>query len=176
LLQLCLPALRFAEPAALHRFLSLLDELVHADGQVSPFEFALQRMLVRHLQLAAAPNTRVDFYSFQAVADDIAVVLSALAHLGGADQPEAAAQAFTFGAAQLKLIEARLELLAPEACALPQLSHALDRLAAASLPIKKRTLLAAATVIGHDGSIAVAEDELFRAISAALDVPLPVAA
>ena len=49
----------------------------------------------------------------------------------------------------------------------------LDKLAAASLPIKKRLLVAASHVIGSDGTISVEEGELYRGIAAAIDCPLP---
>jgi hypothetical protein len=115
----------------------------------------------------------VEYYSFQAVADDIAVVLSTLARVGSRDETQAAA-ACAAGAAQLKLIEARLALLAPADCTLAHLDQTLDRLALASLPIKERLLDAAAHVIGADGTITLEEGELFRALAAALDVPMPV--
>jgi len=103
-------------------------------------------------------------------------VLSALAWINGASDQAAASRAFAYGAAHLKMIEVPLALLPNGIAALELLDNALDRLAAASLPIKKRTLIAAAHVIGHDGTITPEEDELFRAIAAALDVPLPAAA
>ncbi|MBI5380380.1 MAG: M48 family metallopeptidase [Opitutae bacterium] len=173
LLQLCLPALRPIAGAELERFVSTLDELVHADAQVSPFEFALQKVLLRSLQLGRAPQTNVEYYSFQAVVNEIAVVLSALVHAGTRD-PAQALTAFATGATQLKLIEGKLALLAPEACALTQLDPALDRLAVASLPIKKRLLAAAATAIGADSVVTPEEAEFYRALAAALDVPMPV--
>ncbi|OQB93864.1 MAG: hypothetical protein BWX86_01590 [Verrucomicrobia bacterium ADurb.Bin122] len=143
---------------------------------MSPFEFALHKTLSGHLRLAQAPTAATQLYSFNAVAADIAAVLSALAWINGASDQAAAARAFAYGAAHLKMIEVPLALLPNGIAALELLDHALDRLAAASLPIKKRTLIAAAHVIGHDGTITPEEDELFRAIAAALDVPLPAAA
>ena len=176
LLQLSLPALRFADAATRDRFLTTLEALIHADGRVSPFEFALHKTLSGHLRLAQAPTAATQLYSFNAVAADIAAVLSALAWINGASDQAAAARAFAYGAAHLKMIEVPLALLPNGIAALELLDNALDRLAAASLPIKKRTLIAAAHVIGHDGTITPEEDELFRAIAAALDVPLPAAA
>ena len=173
LLQLALPALGHPDATELDRFLTTLDELVHADAQVTPFEYALQKVITRHLQLVQAPQVRVEFYSFQAVAGDIAVVLSTLARVGSRDETQVAA-ACAAGAAQLKLIETRLTLLAPADCTLEHLDQTLDRLALASLPIKKRLLDAAAHVIGADGTITLEEGELFRALAAALDVPMPV--
>ncbi|HPG17762.1 MAG TPA: M48 family metallopeptidase [Opitutaceae bacterium] len=176
LLQLSLPALRFADAATRDRFLRTLEAVIHADGRVSPFEFALHKTLSGHLRLSQAPTAATQLYSFNAVAADIAAILSALAWINGASDQAAASRAFAYGAAHLKMIETPLALLPDGIAALELLDHALDRLAAASLPIKKRTLIAAAHVIGHDGTITPEEDELFRAISAALDVPLPAAA
>ena len=66
-----------------------------------------------------------------------------------------------------------IALLDAPACGLEQVDAALDRLAASSLPIKRRLLVAAAHVIGQDGSISVEEGELYRALAATLDVPMP---
>jgi len=173
LLQLALPALRTLPPTALAPFLDTLDELVHADGRVSPFEFALQKLLVRTLALGRAPaGAVVQIYSFNAVVNEIAVVLSALA-LASSDDLAAAGRAFAAGAAQIKLIEHQIAFLAPDACSLAALDVALDKLATASGPIKQRTLVACAHVVGADGQILIAEAELLRAISATLDCPMP---
>jgi len=172
LLLLSTPALRQLARPDLERFLGTLDELVHADDKVSPFEFVLQKLLTHHLHLAQSPDQRVDFDSFRAVSEDIAVVLSVLARSGN-DEPQAIAEAFADGTSQLKLIESSLQLLAPEASDFAALDRALDRLAVASLPIKKRLLVASGHVIGHDGTITVEEGELYRAIAAAIGSPLP---
>ncbi len=169
LLQLALPALKSIEPSALAPFFETLDELVHADGRVSPFEFALQKLLIRELARSRSPSAPiVQIYSFQAVADEIATVLSVLAHATSAD-PSAA---FAAGAEQLKLLQSRLS--APTTSAdLVALDAALDKLATASAPIKQRLLHAAIHVVLADGVVAVEEYELLRAIAATLDLPLP---
>ncbi len=173
LLQLALPALRSLPPTSLAPFLDALDELVHADGRVSPFEFALQKLLTRTLALGCAPGgATVQYYSFNALTAEISVVLSALAHTSSNLDMDARA-AFAAGATQIKLIETQLAFLAESACDYSALDGALDKLAIASGPIKQRTLMAAAHVVGADGQILIAEAELLRAISAALDVPMP---
>jgi len=174
LLQLALPALRQLPPAALAPFLDTLDELVHADGRVTAFEFTLQKLLTRSLSLGRDPSRVgvIQIYSFNAVIAEISIVLSALAHASSNVDLDARA-AFAAGAAQIKLIETQLTFLDEPACDFEKLDAALDRLAAASLPIKQRTLVAAAHVVGADGRILVCEAELLRAISAALDVPMP---
>jgi hypothetical protein len=140
---------------------------------VTPFEFALQRILLRALALNRAPSAgATQIYSFQAVTAEISVVLSALAHASSADAAEAA-RAFAVGAAQLKLVEGRIALLSEADSGLVQLDAALDKLAGASGPIKQRLLMAAAHVVSADGVLLTQEAELLRAVAAALDVPVP---
>jgi Zn-dependent protease with chaperone function/uncharacterized tellurite resistance protein B-like protein len=173
LLQLTLPALRSLDAAARDRFVTTLDELVYADGQVSVFEFSLQKVLIHHLQLGQKPVPPGDqIYSFNAVATEIAVVLSALARVS-ADNEAGSTQAFAAGAAQLRMLEGQLTLLAPAACDFKWLDAALTKLSTASGPIKQRLLTAAAHIVDADGVVLVAEAELLRAIAATLDVPLP---
>jgi len=169
LLQLSLPVLRSLDPAALDRFFTTLDELVHADNRVTPFEYALQRMLLSQLQLAQQPRRRVQFDSFDAVRGEIAIVLSALAHLS----PKDSAGAFAEGAGQMPVIRDQLVLLAPAVCGLEQVDAALGKLAISSLPIRQRVLVAAGHVIASDGTVTIEEGELYRAFAATLDCPMP---
>ena len=173
LLQLCAPTLRTLDRTALDRFVTTLDELVHADGQVNAFEFVLQKFLTRQLALGQAPVRGVQFDSFTAVTGDISIVLSTLARAGDTAVP-AVANAFLQGVTQLPLIATSLSLRPAGESGFIELDRALDRLAVSSLPIKKRLLTAAAHVIGSDGTVTVAEGELYRAISLAIDCPAPL--
>ncbi|MCW5550079.1 MAG: M48 family metallopeptidase [Opitutaceae bacterium] len=175
LLQLAFPVLSTLDAGARERFVTTLDELVHSDTKVSTFEFALQKMLLHQLRLAGAPQARVDFHAFQAVADDIAIVLSTLARVGHPDETGAAG-AFQAGASQLPLIRQQLALQTAGPDNLAPLDRALDRLAVSSLPIKKRVLNAAAHTIGSDGTVTAEEGELLRAIAVTIDCPLPLPA
>jgi Zn-dependent protease with chaperone function len=169
LLQLSLPALRQLDATGLDRFVTTLDELVHADGLVTPFEYAVQKMLLHQLQLAQKPRQRVQFDSFAAVRAEFAVVLSALAHLS----PKDSAAAFAEGAAQIPVIRDDLVLQPPAASGLEQVDAALDKLALCSPAIKQRLLVAAGHVIASDGTITETEGELYRAFAATLDCPMP---
>ena len=173
LLQIALPALRQIPPASLDTFLGTLDELVHADNHVSTFEFSLQKLLTHTLALGRTPASAViHYHSFHAVADEIAIVLSALARAATADIA-AAERAFATGSSQLKLIEARLHFAPESQSNLAALDTALDKLAAATPVIKQRTLAAAAVVVTADGQLLITEAELLRAVAAALDCPMP---
>ena len=172
-LQLALPSLKALEPTALGPFAGVLDDLVQAEGTVTTFAFALQKLVLRSLAISRAPSASVaQVYSFQAVTAEISVVLSALAHASSEDAAEAA-RAFAEGASQLKLVEGRIALLPKAACGLAQLDAALDKLAGASGPIKQRLLVAAAHVVSADGVLLTREAELLRAVAASLDVPVP---
>jgi Zn-dependent protease with chaperone function len=173
LVLLALPALNALDEAARRNLDQTLDHLVHTDGRVTTFGYALQKIVRRNLLAGANPTgTAARTYSFPDVAGEINVALSALAH-ASSDNDSEAARAFAAGAAHLKLLEGRLSLLAPGACGFAQLDAALDRLAAASGPIKRRLLTAAAYVVNADGVLLSGEIELFRAMAASLDVPLP---
>ncbi len=173
LLLLCAPTLRSLDGSTIERCLGTLDELVHADGQVDAFEFVLQKVLARQLALGGSAPRVAQFDSFVAVTPDISVVLSLLARAGGAAAPAVAA-AFLEGATQLPLIAPTLALRPPSESGFVELDRALDRLAASSLPIRRRLLTAAAHVIGHDGTVTIAEGELYRAIALAIDCPAPL--
>jgi Zn-dependent protease with chaperone function len=172
-LQLALPSVKALPQSALGTFAGTLDDLVQADGRVSTFEFALQRLVLRALAINRAPSVPVpQIYSFQAVTAEISVVLSALAHASSDDAAEAA-RAFAAGASQLLLVQGRLAFLSGADSGLVQLDAALDRLAGASGPIKQRLLVAAAHVVSADGVLLTQEAELLRAVAASLDVPVP---
>ena len=146
---------------------------MHADDHISTFEFSLQKLLTRTLALGHTPASAVvHYHSFHAVADEISIVLSALARAATSD-PSFAERAFVTGASQLKLIESRLRFVSAAESTLASLDTALDKLAAATPVIKQRTLVAAAQVVTADGQLLITEAELLRAIAAALDCPMP---
>ena len=172
-LQLALPSLKAMAPTALGGFAGTLDRLVQTGGKVTAFEYALQRLVLRELAVSRDPAAGVvQIYSFQAVAHEVSVVLSTIAHASSAN-PEEAAKAFAEGAAQLKLLEGTIHLLADAESGLSQLDQALEKLGGASGPIKQRLLVAAAHVVSADGVVLPEEAELLRAVAAALNVPVP---
>src|SRR5208283_4977696 len=185
LAQLTVPVLRQLPMAAASTFSTTCQALIECDQRLSYFEFALQKMVLRHLAVAGEPAAvTTQIYSFNAVVGEIAILLSALAWAGalqGKEQADgsetadsrAAEAAFRDGAGQLKLIEDRLSLLDPAACEFSQLDPALDKLAGASLSIKQRLLLAGAHTVTHDGVVRDEEAELLRAFAAALGCPMP---
>jgi Zn-dependent protease with chaperone function len=168
LLDLSLPALRRMSPQQIAQFRTMVRALVAADRQVSLFEFALLRILDQHLRSPDAPARRgpVQYFAVNAVRDEAAVVLSALASASDADTQ----QAFTAGARRL---DSENPPALVRSASLSAVDDALERLAAASPAVKQRVIDACAHAVAVDGQVTVAEAELLRAIASTMDIPLP---
>ena len=185
LAQLALPVLRQLSAVEQSAFSNTCQALIAYDAQLSYFEFALQKMVLRHLVIAGEPATAAtQIYSFNAVVPEIGVLLSALAWAGALQKGDsdggavtadtlAAQAAFRDGADQLKLVAEQLSLLSPDACDFARLDLALDKLSGASFPIKQRLLLACTQTVMHDHEVRDEEAELLRAFASALGCPMP---
>lgn len=174
LFDLALPALRTLDEARYRRLKSTTEALATADGRLSLFEFTLGHLLARNLEGRFCPRhpRAAQIYGIRGVAGECSCVLTALARIGNRD--EAAAQAaFARGAAILHEPKASFDFLPATECGAARLRQAFATLEAASPQIKRRLLLAARECLVHDGIVTAEEIELFRAIAAAVDVPVP---
>jgi len=172
LLAIAFPALKRRPAPELAAFRELVDGLIHLDGEVSLFEYALGRDLAAHLEEARDPSSAHVFGTvpLPELQTEAATVLAVLAMHGHA-QDESARRAYLKG----------LHTLLPQASipyaqsqdwvgALDQTLPRLDRLE----PVAKALLLEALLVtLHHDGRITLQESELLRAVCAALHCPLP---
>jgi Zn-dependent protease with chaperone function len=174
LVELAVPALRQMSRAQVHDFLAGVKTLVEADHKLTLFEYALQRLLLRHLVAYFLERTPPPprYTTVVPLVKPTEVVLSALAR-GGESAPDRAARAFAAGVEALGWPGARMELSPEETTDLTRLDAALRTLDAASRPLKKQILLACAACVGFDGRVTVEEGELLRAISDSIDCPMP---
>ena len=174
LLEISFPALRRRPPAELETLLALVEELIHADGRVDVFEYSLARLLARQLEDAQHPE-RAHPSGRRGLGDRLGQVhdlLAILAHHGHPGDPVAARAALAAG---LRL--ANLEAHEPSAIGQDwpgRLDEALASLDALRLPDKELLLRALLATVQHDGQAVPAEQELLRAIAAALHMPLPL--
>jgi Zn-dependent protease with chaperone function len=175
LLDLTLPTLRAQPQESIAELLAAIDEMVLADYQVTPFEFAIQHLVRRNLRAAgrtpavlnAPPATP------QAQSADVAAVLGTIAR-AGSPEPAAAAAAYAAGARFFGLADDQLGDRDEGATALTRLATVLQRLDRVPGAQKKRVLEALAVTASKDGSIAPDELALLRAFAAALDCPAPI--
>src|ERR1043166_6904912 len=148
--------------------------LVESDHEVSLFEFALQKSLLRHLRPAFEPvrKSLVEFYVLKPVVPQCAVLLSALAYAGCENAGERAV-AFAAGAAALKIDGDALHLLGPDEIGLDQVDAALDQLNRIAPVLKKRVLDACAHAVAADGVVQENEAGLLRGSADAVGCPRP---
>ncbi|HVU08691.1 MAG TPA: M48 family metallopeptidase [Verrucomicrobiae bacterium] len=175
MVNLAIGALRNLSAEQFEQFSQTLQWLVQSDGKVELFEFALKKIVLRHLdsQFHGARKPVVQFYSIKPLAPDCAVLLSALADAGSDDANEIQ-KAFAAGAPYLRAPDdSELPLLTGEQCGVTQIDAALNRLAQAVPQIKKNLLEACVRVVGADGIVQENEAELLRAIADTLDCPMP---
>jgi len=175
LVNLAMPALRLMSQSQFEQFQAATRGLIEADRQVDLFEFMLQKIVVRHLapHFAEPPREAVEFYALRPLAQDCAVLLSALAYAGQTES-EAIATAFRRGAEVISY-SARTPLRLEERsnCELAHIDQALNRLARAVPQIRKLTLQSCLRTVAADELVTELEAELLRAIADALACPLP---
>ncbi len=173
LVELSLPGLREMTPAEYRQFDQCLQELVACDQELDVFEFALQHILRRHLggkyQLRLKPELR--YFSVQAVAGDVSVLLTLLASAG--QEGDDVRAAFAAGVKSFNSTQLNLRWLGNGQCTLATLQAALENLAETGPSVKRAVLQACAATVAADGLIQAAEGELLRAIADALDCPMP---
>ena len=173
LLFLCIPTLRGLSPSQYANFKANIEKIIQTDGVVDVLEFAWQKLLLRHLEphFTKEATRMIQYYAWQPLLSDAAILLSALAY-AGQETPAEAATAFDIGWEQLRAAE-RWALLGPEDSSVAQVDTALDRLTKASPFIKKSMLNACAYTVAADDKVCPREAELLRAIADVLDCPIP---
>ena len=173
LASLSMPALRSLSPQQYKALRTSVHALTAADARLSIFEFALQRLLLRHLARAYQPQppSANPTASLAKLQGPLSIVLQVLAAAG---EPNAARAHAAFTTTLRKLLPAALVAATPSAQpALAELDAALDQLANATPQLKRSIVAACIESAATDGKLEVTEYELLRAITDSLDCPLP---
>lgn len=175
LVELAMPSLRAFPADGRARLREQLRALALADGELSPFEWALLRTVERHVRTAGETPRRPSGRPTALVdhAGATAVVLSVLARAGARGDAAAAERAFAHGK-QAIATTPELALLPPERCRVQQLESAVEELGSVS-PLGKRNLLTAcAEAAAVDGVLDADETDLLRALAGQWDCPVPL--
>jgi len=174
LIDLAIPTLRQLSPPQYEAFRSGVKALVESDGQIHLFEYTLQKILIRHLDLFFSNGTgpKVKFRSMVPLLPEAGVILSALA--SGDDGTDAALDAaFRAGVVELLVSPGSFPLERAGEIDLAAFDEALNRFAEAAPDVKRTLLTAGGSVVMHDGSVNDTQIELLRAVADALDCPIP---
>jgi len=171
IVDMTIPALKRLSPPQYQAFRSMIEALTAADGKIDLFEYCLRMVLFNCLdvQFGLRPPPAVRYKSVSAVAQPAIVVLSALAY-AGQSRPDDVQRAFQAGANDLL---GQVRMLPPQQCTFDAFDAALSQLAQASPTVKRGILQSVVACIAADGKMTVVENELLRAIAAALACPLP---
>lgn len=174
LVNLAVAALREMSGEEFETFHATLRWLIESDGQIDLFEYVLEKILERNLTRHFHPGKPlvVQYYALPPLLPDLAVLFSALAHVGSSDA-QATARAFRAGAAVIPAGGSGLTLLPSAQCGLAEIDRALNRLAATTPQIKKQLIAGSVQVVGADGVVQEREAELLRGIAETLDCPMP---
>ncbi|MFW5453450.1 M48 family metallopeptidase [Thioalkalivibrio sulfidiphilus] len=176
LLEIAFPAIRRRPESEREDLRGLVERIIHADGRVDVFEYALARLLTRHLDDAAHPSRarpggRRDLSALRAQAMDL---LGIVAGHGHPDNPDQALAALNAGLAVLDF--ASVPRMPSTETWPDRLDAALERLDELQPQAKEQLLRGLVATITHGGQTVTAEAELLRAICAALHMPLPIGA
>jgi len=172
LVLLLLGSVRHLGKARQQRLAEAIDALIHADGQLELFEYALGLLLARQLENNREPadRARARMLKLHDCADSAADLLTVLAHYGHSDEADARR-------AYLAALHAVLPQLARPYAAPRDWQHrlqqALPKLDRLDPPGKRLLLEAMVVAITHDGRISLQEAELLRTVCAYLRCPLP---
>jgi len=169
LIDLAIPTLKRISPIEYDRFVTITQWLISSDGQVDLFEFMLQRIVQRHLDVRfrQVRPPKIQYRKIEELQHETNVLLSTLAALGGESQMD---QAYHEATIDLRL---PLEQLPPDACNLESIESALKRFEASTPLVKKQLLRACGQAVMSDGVIESREAELLRAIADSIGCPIP---
>lgn len=176
LVDLCLPTLRHLSTDEYGSFRETMVGLITSDERVDLFEFALLKVVQRHLDsyfLGRKPP-KMKYRSVAQLGKPTALLLSTLASLSHEGDEQAARSAFAYAIDQVS--EGALLGLAYRPAGedgLDEIEEALDEFEKAT-PIVKRQLVAACSrSVLSDGKVSSAEAEMIRAIADAIGCPIP---
>ncbi len=170
LVNLAIPALKSLPGPAREQTLDVLQSLIVSDQRFTLFEFALLTILREHLEEGAEREVAVRYFKYEAVQDEIRLLLSVLARAGSR---EAAGVQATFGVGMAQFVREPGVPLPAAKCTFPALEAALRKLEQLAPMLKKSVVEACADCVINDGKVLPAEAELLQAVAVALDCPMP---
>jgi Zn-dependent protease with chaperone function len=176
LVDLAIPTLRHLSRAEYATFRAVTDRLIASDRQVDLFEFALLKVVHRHLDayFEKAPPPRIKYRKFSPLIPETEILLSTLAALSHPRRPDEIRSAFEDAAGEIrKSAGVSISFQPAEKCGLKEIEKALRKFDRASPLLKRQLLVAASRSVLADGAVSSSEAELIRAIADAIGCPIP---
>ncbi|MDA1356531.1 MAG: M48 family metallopeptidase [Proteobacteria bacterium] len=173
LIDLAMPALKQLSLSQYRLFRENVVTLIDVDARIDLLEWSLQKILLNHLdgQFFKLARKKAPVVGLNQVKSEIELLLSLMAHAGQLNGKNVEA-AFEAAAKTLKL--SGLQMRRQKDFRLGDLDRAVQKLAGLKPRSKPLLLSACAACVLHDRVSTVVEIELFRAVSGALDCPIPL--
>lgn len=148
-------------------FVAASKALIEADGEVNLFEFMLQKVIERHVEigLGIKPVPAMKYRNLTSIETEVAQVLSAFAVLAGGEAAleNAAAEFREYTARELPRVQAGLA----------EVAQALVEMDASTPLVKQQILCLCSLVATDDGAVEDRELTLLRATAEAIGAPVP---
>jgi Zn-dependent protease with chaperone function len=172
IIDIAIPALKQLSHSQYPSFKENLTALINMDARVDLFEWALQKILFRHLDghFHKPPLSTARHSDPGQLTREFGIVLSVIAHAGATDQSSAKS---AFDASAQALAVKGLALLAKDEISIADLDQSLGRLDQLAPAAKSRLLTGCVICTWHDQRATPAEVELLRAFASVLDIPMP---
>jgi len=167
LVDLSLNWLKRMHRAEARQFVAATEALIEADGQVDLFEFMLQQVLRRHVEigLGLEPIPRIKYRKLVDLESEVSSLLSAFGELGGGS--DSLQKAFA------EYREHTGREIHMSSVGLSDVAAALRKFDASTPLLKNQILQMCSIVVVGDGKIEQTELELLRATSEAIGAPIP---
>ena len=170
LLEIALPTLRQLSYGQYKMFMANLDVLIRADGRVGLSEWAVLKMISKHLgEVFEAKHTRVRHETLESVRSHCEVLLSLLAYC---DKQSGVSPDVAFVAGKSEL-GPEVQLKDKKDLNFKKMNAALDALAELHPLRKPKLIKACIKTISADQVVSVIESELLRTIADTLECPMP---
>ncbi|MEM7602499.1 MAG: hypothetical protein AAF357_13905, partial [Verrucomicrobiota bacterium] len=176
LVDLAIPTLRRLSEFEYRRFREITDRLIASDRQVNLFEFALLKVIQRHLDsyFRRSRPPRMRYRKFKYLSNEASILLSTLAAMSHVNDVEGTHSAFKRASRCIERSSGTVITFRDASeCGLKEIEAALAKFNEATPPVKRLLLEAASKSVLEDNAVSSREAELIRATADAIGCPIP---
>lgn len=173
IVEIAIPALKEMSESQFERFRKTISALISADGKVTLFEYALEKIITHQLEVVYSKKaeSKITHTNLNRLGKEISLLISAIAHETTRNPEEA-------WNAAIQTLDHKpkdeLNLVKQSECTFDAVDKALEEIGKSSGAVKKSFINAALHSIAQDGISSRNEMEWIRAMAAAIDSPLPL--
>ncbi|MEM1442968.1 MAG: M48 family metallopeptidase, partial [Verrucomicrobiota bacterium] len=176
LVDLAIPTLRRLSQQEYGEFRKSMNRLIASDRRVDLFEFALLKVIQRHLDsyFQESRPPRMKYRRMGRLQNEASILLSTMAAMSHPEDPATIQSAFAKAAGYLeKTARTSIQFRDASECGLKSIEAALAKFNESTPPVKRLLLEAASYCVLEDKGVSSREAELIRATADAIGCPIP---